>query len=188
MKVNVRQWSAVGIGLGLGLLIGVGMMVGTLVTLGNQGQQLLLPTTNLQASATHSAGSMAIATGPIDDEVEGLYTLDFLTGELQCVVISPRAKGANMLTARFVANPAKDLGIDASKKPNFLMVTGAFKGNVGGGGAKPAQSVVYVVDTNTGKFVGYGFFWNQTAARSGREQGGPMKVIAGGVVRRAVIE
>ncbi len=185
MKSYLSKLPGMWIGLGLGLLIGLGMMVGTLVGMGNREQELIIPE-GLQATASHGSSLMAVATGPVDEEVEGLYTLDFLTGELQCFVVSTRTAAANKVTARFFANPAKDLGINASKKPNYLMVTGGWRASAGGG-ARPAQSIVYVVDTNTGKFVGYSFFWNQAAARSGKTQGS-MVLVAGGAARRAIIE
>ncbi len=42
-----------------------------------------MPETVLNASASHGGETFAMATGPVDADVEGLFMLDFLTGELQ---------------------------------------------------------------------------------------------------------
>ena len=70
-------------GLLLGLAVAVGILLGR-------------PTANpweeirLKATASHGAASFAMATGPVDDAVEGLYCLDFVTGDLTCYVLNPR--------------------------------------------------------------------------------------------------
>ena len=73
-----------------GLLIGTVALGGVFVGWSlNQSQSTLeLP---IQATASSTSDTMAIATGPIGDGTEGLYTLDFLTGDLQCAVLSSRS-------------------------------------------------------------------------------------------------
>jgi hypothetical protein len=120
---------------------------------------------------------MSMATGAIDDEMEGVFFLDFLTGELACVVIASRKP--NMINGVFKTNVIKDLGVEADKKPDYLMVTGAatFVGQTGQ--QQPGRCVVYVLDQNTGNFAGYGFTWNKTFASSLRAQSGALlKLIA----------
>src|SRR5690554_4145990 len=68
----------------------------------------------LRASTAAVGESFAMATGAIDQDVEGLYLLDFLTGDLQCVVLNFRTARFN---AVFRTNVLNDLGIDPSKKP-----------------------------------------------------------------------
>ena len=72
----------------------------------------------LAASAT-ATDTMAIATGPISNDVEGIFFLDFLTGRLQCLVFYPRT---GTFGARFAVDVAPHLG--SGKNSKFLMVTG----------------------------------------------------------------
>ena len=78
-----------GTGLGIGLLFGVAMLIGAVVAMNARSPELVLPT-DLHATATHGNDAFAIATGDIADGVEGVFFLDFLTGELQCRVINRR--------------------------------------------------------------------------------------------------
>ena len=77
-------------GLAMGLLVGVGMMIGTLVAVRSAPATALSPPeTLLHATASHSGKSMAMATGLVDEEAEGVFILDYLTGDVQCYVINP---------------------------------------------------------------------------------------------------
>ena len=133
-----------------GLLVGIGMFVGWLIGHSDRGDSLL-PETLLNATATHSSENFAIATGRIDEYSEGLFMLDSLTGDLQCVVM-------NKSTAKFASfyrtNVLEDLDVQA-KKPKFLMVTGHAQFRTGGP-IRPAPTVVYVVDATSGRYVAYG--------------------------------
>ena len=113
-----RHWL---IALGLGLLCGI--------VLGG-----FWPHTPLYAMASDHGESFAMATGPLDTDVEAVYLLDFLTGELRAIVLG---KQPGTLTGCFMANVAPDLGVDPQKNPKFLMVTGLA---VCGGRAAPRNS------------------------------------------------
>jgi len=157
------------VGLSMGLLVGVGMMIGTLVTVNQQNATgTVLPETILNASASHSGQTFAMATGPIDGDIEALFMLDYLTGELTCSVIHTRT--AQFFT-QFKYNVIQDLGVQQGKQPDYVMVTGqaAFVGRTGGN--SPASTVVYVADGNTGNFAAYGIVWNRTIAQSGAPTG-----------------
>ena len=70
--------------------------------------------------ATNSNDALIIATGEIDTGVEGVFTLDLLTGELRGAVLNPAR-------AKFVAKyayPSVAKDFEAAKNPKFLMVTG----------------------------------------------------------------
>ncbi len=167
------------LGLGLGLLVGIGMMIGTWTALhSSQRAEVMIPPALLHATATHSGESMAIATGPIDEDVEGLFILDYLTGDLQCFVLNPRTYAWGGI---FRYNVTQDLGVETGKRPNFAMVTGAtnfLRGSAARG--VPALSVVYVMDANTGNFAAYGIQWDRTAARAGTPQKGTLTRVAVG--------
>ena len=47
----------------------------------------LWPHTPLHAVSTDRGETYAIATGPVDNEVEAVYFLDFLTGDLGAIVL-----------------------------------------------------------------------------------------------------
>lgn len=100
--------------------------------------------------------AFAVCTGPVADG-EGLFMLDFVTGQLTCVVLHPRS---GKFLARFSTNVVANFATDATKKPRYLLTSGAMDFR-GGSGSRFAQSVVYVVDANTGTFAAYGIPWNQ---------------------------
>lgn len=138
-----------------------------------------LPTTLLNATASHGSNTMALATGPVSNGVEGLFILDFITGELTCSVLNPR-NGA--LAAGFRANVVADLGVVQGKQPNYLMVTGKADFRVQGN-IRPAQCVVYVADSNTGRWVAYWLPWNRQAEAQNFPQAFPMQVLGKGSAR-----
>ncbi len=173
------------LGLGLGLLVGIGMMVGTLTAVNRpQNAELMLPPSLLHAAASHGGETMAIATGPIDEDVEGLYILDFLTGDLHCYVLNPRMFTQPRASAWITStkhNVVNDLGVQQGKKPDFAMVTGVVNfQRQPGNPLAPAQSAVYVLDVNSGNFAAYGVMWNRTAARAGVAQQAVWRPLAAG--------
>jgi len=172
-------------GLATGLLIGIGMMIGAVVATRQSPPGIELPLqlpAQLQATATSSASTFAIATGQIS-ESEGIFFLDFLTGDLQCAVLYKNGAWG----AKFVANVFQDLDVQATKKPHFLMVTGEneFARNAGGG--QPGRSVVYVVDSTTGSFAVYAVPWNRQLEATLTPQGGNLVVLQKGRARNLQI-
>ncbi len=169
-------------GLAMGLLIGVGMMVGTLVAVRSAPSAgLTLPETLLHATASHSGKSMAMATGLVDEEVEGLFILDYLTGDLQCYIINPRYP--TQWSGLYKYNVLRDLGAEQGKEPNYVMVTGQTQFVRGTSAATPALCVVYVMDANSGNFAAYGLGWNRTAFRSPQVQTGTLTLLQAGKAR-----
>jgi hypothetical protein len=172
-------------GLGTGLLVGIGMMIGAVVVTRHSATDTGLPLhlpAELQATATSSASTFAIATGKISDS-EGIFFLDFLTGDLQCAVLYKNG----LWGAKFVANVFQDLDIQATKKPHFLMVTGENEFARGAGGGQPGRSVVYVVDSTTGSFAVYLVPWNRQAEATLTPQGGNLVVLQKGRARNLQI-
>ena len=194
MSNRFRAVALVGVGLGMGLLVGVGMLVGALIATGrmahdrtsqDRGGYISLPETALHATASAGGDTFAIATGPIDDEVEGLFTLDFLTGDLKCLVINPR----NGRWSSFEYNVLADLGVaEKGKASKLLMVTGAWSMRASGAGAgRPAASVVYVADAVTGNVGVYSVPWNRSIPPTGGVQGGALVQVALGKVRNLAV-
>ena len=77
-----KAWLLVGLGLALGLSIGGAMTAGVLLgrSTGTNSAASALDELKLRAVASHGNETFAIATGVVDEEVEGLFCLDFLTG------------------------------------------------------------------------------------------------------------
>jgi hypothetical protein len=163
---RTSSWGMLAAGLIVGLAIGGAMIVGVLV--GRRADSVAslpgLADLHLKAMASHGGDNFAIATGPVDEDVEGLFTLDFLTGELHCFVMNPRAGG---LAGAFKANVASDLEVQKGKKPNYLIATGAFNFSASYNNFKPAKCLVYVADGNTGDIACYTFPWSSTVTNSG---------------------
>jgi hypothetical protein len=187
---NARSWLLVGIGLGLGLLVGVGMSAGTVIGMraAGAGSTPAVPADlsaayqemRLRAVATSGAETMAMATGTVDEQSEGLFFLDFLTGELQCFVLNPRI---GKFTGWFKTNVIKELPIEKGKKPSYVMVTGGWNPLRGGTIARPAGCVVYVADANTGGFAAYTFPWIQGTSSTLAQQAATFITLDGGRAR-----
>jgi hypothetical protein len=182
-RFATKAWWMLGLGFAMGLVFGVGILVGSQWT--QNSSKLELPETLLHATATHGSDSMAIATGPIDEGTEGFFVLDFLTGQLQCSVLNPRT---GQLAGLYMHNVVKDLGVEQGKQPKYLMVTGAANFRYGGGSVRPAESVVYVADANTGHYVAYMLPWNRNAAQYNAGQVNPMVPLGKGTARNIEIE
>ncbi|MEM7477277.1 MAG: hypothetical protein AAF483_20015 [Planctomycetota bacterium] len=131
------------------------------------------------AASASSSETMAIATGPISDDAEGIFFLDFVTGDLQCWVYYPRQ---GTFGAKFGANIGAQFG-PPGKNSKMMMVTGAAKPGVGAGGSRPGASLVYVADGTKGIFAAYAVPWNKGAESGGRPQAGQLVYAGGGPIR-----
>lgn len=180
-----RPFSALLVGLTIGLLVGTGTMIGTQFTTARTGPATIqMPETLLHATASHSRDSLVMATGWMDAEIEGLFTLDCLTGDLQCFVINPQVRG---IGAAFHHNIIGDLGAVQGKKPNYVMVTGRANIAKGTGLAAPARCVVYVADANTGRFAAYTLVWNRTMFLANTPPAGGFTLLGTGTARNVPI-
>jgi hypothetical protein len=165
------------IGLVAGLTLGGAMTLGVLlgVSLSGRGAAVSglpsLADLKLKAAASHGTDTFAIATGYVDEDVEGLYTLDFLTGDLQCFVVNPRTGATG---GWFKANVAAVLAVERGKKPNYLLATGHINP---AGGQRAAASICYVVDANTGEVAAFTFPWAKAATSVGAPQASEMRLV-----------
>ncbi|MFO1063877.1 MAG: hypothetical protein U0892_08450 [Pirellulales bacterium] len=139
----------------------------------------------LRNVSTAAAGSnMAVATGQISDEAEGVFFLDFTTGDLQCLVYYPRL-GA--FGARYYTNVQNQLP-SGGRGSNYLLVTGNAIGNRGTSNVRAANCLVYVTDVTSGNFAAYVVPWNKTAESSAQAQGGPLLFAGGGPIRNYQVQ
>jgi hypothetical protein len=172
-QINVRS---LGFGLGIGLSCLATLLVG--FGLGRQQKpgNFVMP---LAASSADSSDSLAMATGQISEDADGVFFLDFNTGDLQCLVYYPRTGNFG---AHFYTNVRKQLG-STGRNSKYVMVTGAMNRPANSGGARPGNSLVYVTDVTTGLFAAYAVPWDRPAETSGRPQIAPLVFVQGGPVR-----
>ncbi len=126
------------------------------------------PSIPLHATATHGLDKFAIATGLVDDTVEAIYFLDFLTGDLRAAVINPKSGKFNALYTR---NIATDFGA-AGAGARYLLVTGYADMPRGRANFQYAKSIVYVADASTGQVAAYTIPWNSAYMAAGKPQQG----------------
>ena len=165
-------------GLAMGLLFGLGTTAGVMWASKSNpavpaGWPQGLP---LNASTACTSDSLAIATGQVDEGVEGIFTLDFISGDLQCFVLNPRT---GKFVGWFKTNVTKELSVDKGKKPQYLLTTGSWSPVGATSIQRPAGCVAYVADANTRLFAAYCFPWVKGAASTGITQSTPMVTLDG---------
>jgi len=146
----------------------------------------MLPHSPLHAVATDSNDAFIIATGPLDENVEGLYLLDCLTGNLMVTV--PTRVG-NGFAGGFRYNILADFNVNPAQKPRFLMVTGGINLAVptgAGNQAFPGMTMLYIAEITTGRAVVYGTFWEKNNWRAGRAVQMALRPLANMPIRQVV--
>jgi hypothetical protein len=161
-------------------LLIVGIVAGAVLTAGWHG---LRSTPRAWATATHGADNFAIATGLIDDGIEALYFLDFLTGDLRAAVVSRRNAE---FTGFFQYNVLNDFA-GMSETPRFLMVTGQADLPRGRGTTQLGRSLIYVAEATTGQVMAYALPINSTLNAAGKAQIGTFLKVGGGSFRDAFV-
>ena len=150
MNANFKSWCFGAGGLCTGLLVALGVWLGRLPAASLDHQDVAAQML-LQAGGASQCDRFAACTGPVDDGGEGLFMLDFATGQLTAVVINGRTAS---IQARFETNVVAALGAKASDQPRYLLTSGVTDFRRTGGAVRPGASVIYVVDANTGSPVG----------------------------------
>ena len=158
----------------------VGLALGLLAGLNVQG---LWPNIPLHASATDGYESFSIATGMVDNDVEGLYFLDYLTGDLVGAVINPKTGTFN---SRFTYNVSNDF-TGTGRNAKYLMVTGIANLPRGRAGYQPASSIVYIADATSGQVGAYVMPWNSSMQAAGKPQVGEFRRLDLQQFRSAVV-
>ena len=172
-----------GIGLAMGaVIVAVGVTGFALGTASNDSTPAV-PSHVLDAMGSTHGETLALATGPLED-VEGVFVLDYLTGDLQCWVIGSRTGKFNSL---FKYNVTADLGVEQGKKPDYVMVTGTANFRGGGVANNIGSTIVYVGDGNSGNVAAYAVPWNNALAARGAPQSGSLIRLDLGKARLAAI-
>ncbi|HEX4148387.1 MAG TPA: hypothetical protein VHY20_05345 [Pirellulales bacterium] len=119
----------------------------------------LVPDSPLHATATDRSDSFALATGMLEEGIEAIYTLDFLTGDLNAYVLSPATR---QFSSMYKRNILADLRLEQGKAPKFLMVSGSAELR-GGGQSQFSEAVVYVAELTGGMLGVYALPFNPGA-------------------------
>ncbi len=129
--------------------LSLGILVGFVLT-------SIMPARPLHAVATQGQDGFALCTGSIDNSLEGVYFLDYLTGNLKGAAIS---LATGKFTTFYEYNVLKDFQLDASKSPKFLMVTGVAPLRRGPSQVQPGLSMIYITELNSGICAAYAVPW-----------------------------
>jgi hypothetical protein len=183
-KYSIIISAGIGFALLIGLTTGIGVYVGN--RLAQDRQLAQLPPLDLMAGTAARTKSLSMATGLIDNNVEALFVLDHLTGNLQCWLLNTKTGTVGGI---YRASAATDLAVAGkSGTPEYIMTTGNFFFRGGSsGGNKPANSVCYIGDANTGNVVGYSLSYNEQALSRGGAVNGALKLICKGAARSAIV-
>lgn len=139
-----------------GSWLAVGLAVGFVVGLNVGGYWPQIP---IHASATHGQDNFAICTGSIDPEMEAVFLLDFITGDLRAAVLSVNTRTFMTFFARNISKDFTDGKGAEVKNPKYLMVTG-FADMRRQTNIPVGQAVVYIAEMNSGQLACYGLPWN----------------------------
>ena len=167
--------------LGFGLLC-LGVALGVLAARNQGPGELAGPQWNPVSFAPDSAArseNMSMATGLVGENVEGLFVLDHVNGNLNGMVINPRT---GQTGAVYTTNVFSALGI-SKDNADLVMTTGRINVPGNKGNQNPALCVVYVGDAATGKVAGFSLFYNQALANQGGNQGGTFQLVFSGQTR-----
>ncbi len=124
------------------------------------------PSVPLHAVATDRSEGFAMATGYCDEQVEAVYFLDFLTGDLSAAVVS---KQTGRFNAYYTYNVTGDLGVGPGRTPRYLLTTGTADLRRSGGKAQSlSRALVYVAELNSGKVAAYAIPWSSSAWNAGQ--------------------
>ncbi len=189
MHPSTKQMTILALGAGVlvALAVALGVYVGYQLAAGSAsgaqaaGQDVVFPA-ELQQRLLHADSAsigkqIAVATGNVADGTDGVFVLDFLTGDLYCWTLNPRNVGAGYVLV-YKTNVLKDLGIEKGKTPDYVLVTGDISATRGSAVAQPAGCVCYVADGSTGAVAAYSLLYNPTMFKAGRPQLGNLVTLA----------
>jgi hypothetical protein len=99
-----------------------------------------------------------VTFGGVRDHLEGVFVLDFLTGQLKGAVVGKAGKFSHF----YYRNLAADFQVDPSATPHYSIVQGNAQ-LPSQGRLTMATGVIYVGELTSGKVAAYGFAYNDTA-------------------------
>jgi hypothetical protein len=171
---------ALGIGFA-SVLLGCGFYVGNRMSQSVRASnwQSHVPTEILNATATHGSSTLAVCTASIDEETDGFFALDYLTGDLKGWVFNPRTGAFGGL---FLTNVSQYLG-PPGKNAEYLLVSGRISPAAAGSSTRAASMVLYVVDVRGGQFAAFSVPWDRSMRNSGATQSSVFLPVGGDTIR-----
>lgn len=123
------------------------------------------PQEPLHASSSDRDEKFAMLTVPVKDvqfagvrdHLEGVFVLDFLTGQLKGAVLTKTGR----FTHFYMRNIAADFQLDPAATPHYAIVQGNAQ-LPSQGRLTMATGVIYVAELTTGRVAAYGFPYNET--------------------------
>lgn len=120
-----------------------------------------------QAAATDRSAKFAIATCEVTvsplGNVEGVFILDFLTGQLRGGVVNNKSGKFNIAYAR---NIAADFNVDPNATPTYAIISGRAS-LPSSRQYSPATGVIYIAELTSGKVVCYSFPYENINGNAG---------------------
>lgn len=185
MRTLRTQWLILALGLAVGVAVTSLWHSSGVDTSQDDYAEQMMREQMIHAVGSATGESFALATGQIDEDAEGIFALDFVTGDLNVRVLN---KKVGKFLGAFKRNVLADLRVEGDKAPKFVMVTGNAAFSSSSSAMRPSFCVLYVGDVNTGRVVAYSVPWNRTLAASARAQTGSLVVVDGFEARGAVIQ
>ncbi|WP_145062882.1 hypothetical protein [Adhaeretor mobilis] len=139
--------------------------------------------TVVNATASQGEDNFTIATGLVDQDLEGFFFLDFITGDLRGAILSRRT---GKFSGFFEYNVQADFGTQ-TQNPKYLMVTGLADLPRGKGPSQLARCVVYVAEATSGQVYAYALPYNGSLNAKGSPQQGSFIMVDGGPFRTTFV-
>lgn len=171
----------------LGVVFSAGFLAGSgLVQFNKQAEapRMLTPEMVLRAEGACGGDKIGVATGPVAEGQEGLFALDYATGDLFCWVLNPRFGPG--FQAQYMTNVQEHLGVKKGEPADYVITTGKIDNSgtaVGANALKPADCVCYVADGNTGRVAGFSFKFSRSRQNQGGMQEGELLKVCEGLTR-----
>lgn len=119
------------------------------------------------AFATDRGQKFALLTGPAGPpEMEGVFLLDFLTGNLQGHILNTRV---GQFTRSYARNIGADFELDAKTDPQWAIVSGS--GQLAAArGTQWGACLIYVAELTSGKVIAYAYPYSETQRKMETQQ------------------
>lgn len=106
---------------------------------------------------------VGMSAAGINDPLEGVFVLDFLTGKLQGAVLH---RTAGQFAAFYERDLQKDFELKRGADPRFAIASG-YAGLAGQQNVTFASGIIYIAELNTGKLRAYAFPYREA---NGKQQ------------------
>jgi hypothetical protein len=110
----------------------------------------------VRAATADRDDKFGMTTCPVSfvDGTEGVFVIDYLTGQLKGGMVNPRM---GVFTNFYFRNLAADFNVDPKAEPHYAMVAGARGQNIGQAGRTLSAGTIYVAELTSGQVVAYTF-------------------------------